>query len=161
MAATLAPDALILGIGNTLLQDDGIGVHLARALEAAPGGLRLRVVDGGTVGLSLLNEIETALPLVALDAMEMEAPPGTVCLFTGAAMDRQLLGRKTTAHEVALADLMQAASFAGRLPTRRALLAVQPAQTTWGLAPTADVAAAMPQALQLVLDKVREWRDGA
>ena len=131
-SVTLHPDApprraagraVVLGIGNSLLTDDGIGVHVAQAVAALcdagwlPPGIR--VLDGGTIGLSLLAEIDPDAILIAVDAMELHAPPGTLAVFTGAAMDRQLTGNKRFAHEVALADLMQAADLSGIWPPRR------------------------------------------
>jgi hydrogenase maturation protease len=152
--------ALILGIGNTLLSDDGIGVHVATAVQNVAGQIAqpLRVCDGGTIGLSLLAEIEPGAALIAIDAMELHDAPGTVRVFEGAAMDRQLRGTKRSAHEVALADLMQAAEFSGIGPVRRALVAIQPQLTTWGLAPTPAVAAAIPGAVAAVLALLEGWQ---
>lgn len=152
---------LILGIGNTLLTDDGIGVHVALAVEVAAGRAAqpVRVRDGGTIGLSLLAEIEPGAALIAVDAMELHAAPGTMRIFVGADMDRQLRGTKRSAHEVALADLMQAAAFSGIGPARRALVAIQPDITTWGLVPTPAVAAAVPGAVAAILALLEGWQD--
>ena len=74
-------------------------------------------------------------------------------------MDRQLCGKKRTAHEVALADLISAGELSGRAPERRALIAIQPASTDWGLTPTAAVAAAIPRACGAVRDLIERWDD--
>lgn len=156
---------IVLGIGNTLLTDDGIGVHVAEALGALAhagwAGERFRIRDGGTVGLSLLAEIDPQAALIAIDAMELHATPGTVASFTGPAMDRQLSGIRRSAHEVALSDLLQAAALCGILPARRALVAVQPQATGWGLEPTPAVAAAIPEAVEAVLALLEDWSDAA
>lgn len=160
-AATIDPicrPALVLGIGNSLLTDDGIGVHVAMAVEAAAPSHPIRARDGGTIGLSLLAEIEPGAALIAVDAMELHAPPGTMRVFVGADMDAQLRGTKRSAHEVALADLMQAAEFSGIGPARRALVAIQPEITTWGLVPTPAVAAAIPGAVAAILALLEEWQ---
>lgn len=166
MQSTAATDqisrpTLILGIGNTLLSDDGIGVHVAMAVEAAAqqSARPVRVRDGGTIGLSLLAEIEPGAALIAVDAMELHAPPGTMRVFIGPDMDRQLRGTKRSAHEVALADLMQAAAFSGIGPAQRALVAIQPEVTTWGLSPTPAVAAAIPGAVAAILTLLEGWQD--
>jgi hydrogenase maturation protease len=150
---------LVLGIGNTLLSDDGIGVHVARAVERAlcDGPRQVRVCDGGTIGLSLLAELDPGAPLIAVDATELHAAPGTLRIFTGREMDRQLRGTKRSAHEVALADLIQAADFAGIGPGRRALVAIQPEVTTWGMTPTPAVAEAIPQAVRTILEMLEDW----
>jgi hydrogenase maturation protease len=156
---TICLPALVLGIGNTLLTDDSIGVHIAMAVEAAAQSQTVRVRDGGTIGLSLLAEIEPGAALIAVDAMELHAPPGTMRVFVGPDMDQQLRGTKRSAHEVALADLMQAAEFSGIGPARRALVAIQPEITTWGLAPTPAVAAAIPGAVAAILLLLEGWQN--
>lgn len=158
----IAAHTLVLGIGNILLGDDGIGVHVVRALGHAgdvthPVALR----DGGTIGLELLSDIEEYGSFIAVDAMELGEEPGTVRVFQGADMDRQLCGKKRTAHEVALSDLMSAARLTGIEPGRRALIAIQPAMIEWGLAPTPAVAAAVPQACRVVLSLLEGWNNDA
>lgn len=151
---------VVLGIGNILLTDDGIGVRVVEALEQAgpQGSLRdARLRDGGTIGLALLSEIDPDGVLVAVDAMEMGEAPGTVRVFEGAAMDLALSGIKRTAHEVALSDLMMAAELSGAAPDRRALVAIQPDSTGWGLELTPNVAAAVPVAARAVETVVARW----
>lgn len=138
------PRCLVLGIGNRLLQDDAAGplVMDRLAVLALPG---VQLLDGGTMGLSLLPEIEACEVLIVVDAARMQAEPGTVRVFENEAMDTQAMGRKQTVHEVALADLLGAAALQGLLPAQRALVAVEPASTALGLAPTPAVLAALPQ----------------
>jgi len=149
---------LVLGLGNRLLGDDAAGPLAVELLAASPvaGGAVLR--DGGTIGLSLLPEIEDAAAFIAVDAALFGAEPGTVRVFEGGAMDRQLGGRKRSAHEVALADLMAAAALGGRLPPRRALVAVEPGSTALGLEPTPAVAAAIPQMCAAVNELLARWK---
>ncbi len=158
-AGIATTQTLILGLGNILLSDDGVGIHVVRALEGRVGdAAALR--DGGTIGMALLSEIEQFGAVIAIDAMEFGGAPGDVRAFQGPDMDRQLCGKKRTAHEVALADLIQAAELAGCLPPRRALVAIQPESTAWGLAPTEAVAGAIAKACEAVLSLIGEWNDG-
>lgn len=152
-----AHTTLVMGLGNRLLCDDAAGPLAVDALatQSLPAGTLLH--DGGTIGLSLLPQIEDADAFVAVDAAEFGAAPGTVRVFEGAAMDTQLGGRKRTAHEVALFDLMATAHLAGRLPVRRALVAVQPASTALSLQPTAAVSAAIPQLCAAVHELLARW----
>ncbi len=158
-----AKGILLVGIGNILLTDDGVGVHIIRELEARRrrGEISERTAlrDGGTIGLALLPEFDDAESLIVIDAIEMGAPPGTVRVFQGPNMDVQLRGKKSTVHEVALADLMAAARLTGSAPERRALVGIQPGSTEWGLDPTDLVCAAIPKACDLVLSLVEEWDD--
>ena len=156
-----------MGVGNTLLQDDGIGVHVTESLRTSnltdpeafdPG---LEFIDGGTIGLSLLPEIEDAEAVIVVDASEIGDRPGALRIFRDREIDLQLSGKRRTVHEVALADLFAAAEIRGRSPARRALVAIQPASTELGLEPTADVLAAIPGACSAIRDLARQWRTEA
>lgn len=152
------PPLLVLGLGNRLLGDDAAGPMVIEQLvqrHAEWPGVLWR--DGGTLGLSLLPEIEDADAIVVVDAARLGAEPGTVQVFEGLAMDEQLGGRKQSAHELALADLMGAAALGGRLPPRRALVAVEPASTALGLEPSPAVDAAMPALMAAVEALVARW----
>ena len=151
---------LVMGVGNTLMQDDGVGIHVIEALAADPDRHpSLQMIDGGTIGLALLPEIEDADAVIVVDASELKAEPGTVAVFHGREIDEQLSGKKRTVHEVALLDLFSAASIRGRLPQRRALVAIQPACTDWGTGSTPPVRAAVERACALINGLARDWRD--
>ncbi|HXZ47766.1 MAG TPA: HyaD/HybD family hydrogenase maturation endopeptidase [Usitatibacter sp.] len=162
---TATPGILILGIGNVLHGDDGVGVRVVEALggedaaRAARPGVTLR--DGGTIGLALLPEIEDASALIVVDAAELGARAGTVRVFEGRAMDAQLGGRKRTVHEVTLSDLLASAQLTGRRPARRALVAIQPESTDWRTTPSEAVAAAIPRACEAVASLIDRWNDVA
>lgn len=150
---------LVLGLGNTLLTDDGVGVHVIDSLKAdLVHRSDIDLLDGGTMGLSLLPDVEDAEALILVDAAEIGGAAGDVRCFEGADMDHQLRGKKRTAHEVAAADLLHAAALTGRRPERRALIAVQPASTAWGLAPTTAVQSAIPIACAMVRDLIERWQ---
>ena len=151
------PHVLVLGVGNSLLQDDGFGSHVAQALmEERHTGLH--VLDGGTIGLALLPDVERADALVLVDAAELGEPPGTVRVFVDRDIDRHLSGKRRSVHEVAILDLLAAAEIRGCRPRHCALVAVQPACTDWGLEPTAAVKDAIPLACATVEQLTEDWR---
>lgn len=148
---------LVLGLGNRLLRDDAAGpLVIDRLLSGAPNGA-VRLRDGGTIGLSLLPEVEDAAALIAIDAARFGGAAGAVRVFEGAEMDAQLQGRKRSAHEVALADLLSAAALNGRLPAQRALVAVEPVSTELGLEPSTAVARAIPRLCDAVQALLQRW----
>lgn len=152
---------LILGVGNTLLSDDGFGVHAAESLRLrfnSGESKDIKICDGGTLGLSLLPDIEDADRLVIIDAGELHDKPGAMRVYFGDDVDRHLSQAKGTVHEVAVSDLLQAARFSGRHPTKRALIVVQPQSVDWGESPTPAVAAAIPKACDATLDIIETWR---
>lgn len=155
---------LVLGIGNTLLTDEGVGVHVIQFLagRARDNDDELELLDGGTLSFTLAAPIAEAAGLIVVDAAQLHAEPGTVRVFEHDEMDRFLLGnRKSSVHEVGLADLMAVSRLTDCWPERRALVAIQPACVDWGECPSAAVAAAVPLACEHILDLATEWRHGA
>lgn len=152
---------LVMGVGNTLLQDDGIGVHVTESLKASYSTQDIDILDGGTIGLSLLPEIEDADAVIIIDASEIGERPGSMRIFRNAEIDQQLSGKKRTVHEVAVSDLFSAAAIRGRCPAERALIAIQPGSTDLGLEMTADVQAAVPGACEAINSITHKWRNEA
>jgi len=154
---------LILGIGNTLLTDEGVGVHVLQALAVVlaaehPPLEGLTLLDGGTLSFTLAGPIEDAEALIVVDAANIQGEPGDWKLLEGEAVDAFLLGnRKSTVHEVGLSDLRAIAILAGHWPERRAMLAIQPQVVDWGEQPTAAVAAAIAPVCAAILQLLRSW----
>jgi len=150
---------LVLGIGNLLLGDDGAGLHILESLSRDP---RLPadadLVDGGTLSFTLLPLLEDADAWIVLDAARLDAPPGTVRVMQDAEMDR-FVARPggVSVHEVSLAELMDMARLAGRLPRRRAFVAIQPERLDWAERPEPSVQVAIPRAAEAVLELLGEW----
>jgi len=156
---TVSGKVLVLGLGNTLLSDEGVGVHVIRYLQArSPAVPGIEYMDGGTLSFDLTVPIESADALIVVDAAELGAAPGTVRCYRDAAMDTFVGGnRKRSVHEVSLLDLLAIACLSDHLPQRRALVGIQPQRVDWGEAPSAVVAGAIPIAGRQVLDILAEW----
>ncbi|HUT42320.1 MAG TPA: HyaD/HybD family hydrogenase maturation endopeptidase [Gammaproteobacteria bacterium] len=153
-----ASKTLILGIGNTLLSDEGVGVHMLDYLRRHHPELSgAQFLDGGTLSFTLAPYIETAEHLVVVDAAELMAPPGTVQVFTGDEMDRFAGRTKRSVHEVSLGDLLCIAHLTDCIPAHRALVAIQPEFVDWGHALSNPVKRALPQAARRVLTLLHQW----
>jgi len=136
---------LVLGLGNSLLADDGVGVQAIRQLREQPAEATLELIDGGTMNFSLLQYLEDAAAMIVIDAANFHARPGTVRVFEGDEMDRIVAGsRHNSVHEAGLGDLMAMARLKDCLPERRALITVQPQRIDWGEALSEPVARALP-----------------
>jgi len=151
---------LILGIGNTLLQDEGAGVHAIRQLtEQAARRDDIELMDGGTLSFSLAGAIEDAENLIVIDAAQYGGEPGTTRVFLGDHMDSFVGGnRKLSVHEVSLLDLLMIARLADRLPRQRALIGIQPHSIDWGETPSLPVAGAIRLACDQAMQLVAEWQ---
>ncbi len=150
---------LVLGIGNTLLTDEGIGIHVLQALAPQLADWPdVTLLDGGTLSFTLAGPIEETDALIVVDAANIQSRPGEWTLLEGDDMDAFLMSnRKSTVHEVGLTDLRAIAILAGHWPGKRAMLAIQPDIVDWGEYPTPAVAAAIPPACTAIHDLIRDW----
>lgn len=151
---------LVLGIGNTLLSDEGVGIHVINQLLADDAtNNNIQYMDGGTLSFTLAQPIESCDQLIVIDASEIKSQPGRVEVFEGKAMDHFVTtGNKKSVHEVGLVDVMSIALLSGNLPERRALVGIQPDCLDWGNEPTASVKEAIPEACQKVKELLQRWQ---
>jgi hydrogenase maturation protease len=149
---------LVLGIGNTLLTDEGAGIHALQYLQQNyPEADNITYLDGGTLSFTLAGAVEDADNLIVIDAAQLKDKPGTVDCLVNEAMDSFLGTCKRSVHEVGLLDLLDIARLTGNLPERRALVAIQPDVVDWGDAPTDSVASAIPVAAEKVAELMKRW----
>ena len=163
-ATSTSSEILVLGVGNTLLTDDGVGVLVVREMaEAAAGdeprgqGAPVVYHDGGTIGLALLPLIENRGGVILVDAADFGGRLGEVRLFEGDDMDALLRVKRSTPHEIAVSDLILTAELIGTKPDRRALVAIQAGDVTLGAEPQPEVAASIGLARAEVSALVERW----
>ena len=157
-AGPAASGVLVLGVGNPIMSDDGVGQRLLEVLAARTPALDgVEFLDAGTLGLMLLPRVEHCSALLALDAAQFAAAPGEVRVLEGDAFDGFLKSARSSVHELGLRDLIDAARLTGTLPERRALVGVQPAQIGWGTCLSPAVAAAIPAAVDAARQVLERW----
>lgn len=106
----------ILGLGNILLTDEGFGVHFARMLEEKYSfPEKTHVIDGGTLGYSLLDTIAGTRNLIVIDTIKTDDTPGSIYRFTRAEMELKMPD-PTSAHEVEFFDVLNQAELIGDSP---------------------------------------------
>lgn len=155
---TLMNRTLVLGIGNTLLSDEGAGIHVIDYLQRHnPVQEGVTYLDGGTLSFTLAGEIEDADNLIVVDAARVGGKPGNVACMTGSDMDHFLGTAKRSVHEVGLLDLLDIARLTETLPENRALIGIQPDVIDWGEQPTDSVSSAIPTAVQHVNNLIADW----
>jgi hydrogenase maturation protease len=146
---------LVLGLGNVLLSDDGVGpaaIALLQAGHQPPDGVL--VLDGGTLGLTLLSYIEDAAAVVLVDAIKADAPAGTLVRLDGDEVGPAVATRLSP-HQVGVADILEGARWHGRQPPRIVLLGIVPDTFELGVGLSPAVGAAIPTLVQQVLDEAR------
>ena len=148
---------LILGLGNILLGDEGVGVRVVeRLLDLYHFPEGAQVLDGGTLALDLLPFVEDADRMVVIDAVDMRAEPGTVVRITDDEVPT-FLSVKVSPHQMGLADILSAARLRGLSPSELVLWGVQPEamDTTLELSP--PVAAQVDVLVDGVLADLSQW----
>jgi hydrogenase maturation protease len=148
----------VLGIGNPIMGDDGIGITLLEALMAVGLERPVEFVDGGTIGMSLLPLVEDCGSLLILDAVAGDGPPGTLVCLSGDQLPR-LISAKLSAHQVGLLDVLTGARLRGTEPDRIAVVGLVPGDIALRVGLTPAVVAGIEQAILMAGQVLRAWWD--
>ncbi|HPD31508.1 MAG TPA: HyaD/HybD family hydrogenase maturation endopeptidase [Phycisphaerae bacterium] len=141
---------LVLGIGNILLRDEGVGVRLIEAMRgmALPPGVEL--VDGGTAGADLLDIISNRRKVFVIDAVDAGLEPGAILRLH--VEDLASAGRPLVSlHEIALTEALAAAQIIGSMPDEVIIWGVQPKSVSPDDTLSEEVASAMPQLIERII----------
>jgi hydrogenase maturation protease len=151
---------VVVGVGNLIHTDDGLGIHAIRKLQAdprVPTGVEL--IDGGTFGIELLAYLENCSKLLLLDAVDVGRSPGELVRMAGE--DLFGLSGGASVHQLGVADLLATLPLVSNAPEEVVLLGVQPASTDWGCELTGPVAVAVDALVDLTVEQLRLWMCGA
>lgn len=148
---------MVLGIGNLIMSDDGAGVrviqHLVDNYRFPPG---VTVLDGGTLGLDLLPQLEGIDRLLIVDAVNTGGAPGTLVRLTGAEIPI-VMETKLSPHQMGLKDLLAVAMLQGIKPPEMVLLGIQPGNIELGMDFSPAVAAKFDTLVENVLRELEDW----
>ncbi len=149
---------VVIGVGNTILSDEGVGVHAARLLESDPRVPDcVTILDGGTLGLELIPYASHASRLLILDAMNSGNPPGTLARMTGRDLLATTAGRSV--HQLGVADLISALFLVSSGPQEIVVLGVQPANTDWGTSLSPELEAALLLLVDAAVAQLNVWKE--
>jgi hydrogenase maturation protease len=140
---------LILGIGNILLKDEGIGVHVANELQKAQLPPDVEVMDGGTMGIDLLFYIEGRKKVIVVDTVKAGEDPGTMYRFT----DKDLSFKKDllrTAHGIDFSDVIRTSQMMGTKPDKVIFIGIEPLDMSEGMELSPLIAGRIPAIIGLV-----------
>jgi hydrogenase maturation protease len=155
-------ETLVLGLGNILLGDEGVGVRvIERLLEEYDFPEGVRVMDGGTLGLDLLPYVEDASRMVVVDAVRARKAPGALVRMVGDEIPVFLDASKVSPHQEGLQDLLAVAMLKGYLPDELVFWGMQIESLDVGLELSAAVAAQVDTLVGKVLVELARWGVGA
>jgi len=141
---------LILGIGNILLRDEGVGVRIIEYLQTQPIPPEVELRDGGTAGFDLLDIIADRKAIILIDAIDAGHPPATVVRFAPQDME-PANAPQLSVHNIDFAQALKMASLLKCAPQEVVIFGVQPASIEPGLELTETLAPLVPKIAALVL----------
>lgn len=145
---------VVVGMGNLLLKDEGIGVHVAHALERAPSpsDVELQVVDGGT-SPHILPLVEGVDKLIIVDAAKGGGEPGAIYRFGPEAINMEDEGI-TSVHQIGLLETLRIMKSLGREPKEIVIIGVEPKEIDYGLELSPELEKRIPDITAMVLKEI-------
>lgn len=146
---------LVLGLGNVLCGDDGVGViavHRIRRELVLPACVR--VIDGGTLGLDLLALLSASDRVILVDAVRGDGPPGTLVRITGDEVG-PAVHERLSPHQIGVADLLAGAALCDSYPDEVVIVGIVPASIELQLGCTPAVAAQLDALIEAVIAELR------
>ncbi|MFZ1883798.1 MAG: HyaD/HybD family hydrogenase maturation endopeptidase [Rhodoplanes sp.] len=144
----------VVGLGNLILSDEGVGVHVMRRLAEAysfPDDVAL--IDGGTSAIDLLDQLIDAEHIIFIDAAQTGGPPGSIVALEGARLPVWFRERMSP-HQIGLADLLATLSLMDHAPKSVTLIGIEPQSMELGTELTPKIDAAADQALEKVVERL-------
>lgn len=146
---------VILGVGNILLTDEGVGVRVVEALgERYRLPPEVELIDGGTCGMEFLEQLENLDALIVVDCVRCHQPPATPVLLTGEQVP-VFFKTKLSPHQVGLCDVLASLELTGRAPRETVIVGMQPVSMELGMELSPEVAARLPELLAMTVAELR------
>lgn len=147
---------VVIGLGNPLMGDDGLGLAALERLRDRGLPTDVELVDGGTWGLSLLPVIESATRVLLIDAIDTGGAPGALHSLERAEIPRYLATR-VSPHQVDLQDVLALAELRGTLPQETVAIGLQPAAVEMSFGLSETVRGRLEDVVAAVLDRLAMW----
>jgi len=144
---------LILGVGNVLLNDEGVGVHIAQKMTTLDLPPEVQVVEGGTDGFGLMHLILEADRLILIDAVKGGGAPGSIYRFDLKDCPPYPDPFKTSVHQISILEVIHLADLIGSTPTTT-INGIEPKSTDMGMVLSPEVEAKIPKVIELVREEM-------
>lgn len=147
----------ILGIGNILLRDEGVGVHVINTIKQRHTfSPEVEIIDGGTMGLDLLPFIEGVDRMLIIDAVDFKKEPGTIAVIEDDDIP-SFISTKLSVHQIGLPDVLFALKLMDTKPPKMTLIGIQPEKMETGLTLSESVGRNFDLLLKTVIEKLYDW----
>lgn len=152
MSTTTKERILVLGVGNLLMGDEGVGIHAARELMERTLPPRVDVIDGGTAGLDLLHLIEGYERVLIIDAVDVGEEPGAILRFSPQDVTSQDGDFPMSLHQTEVLRVLEFADYVGQELPPVVIFGVQPESMEWSL----ELSPRLQARLDLLVDAVHD-----
>jgi hydrogenase maturation protease len=149
---------LVLGLGNPLLGDEGIGVRVVEELKGLELPDGVAVVEGGTAGLGLIGLMEGYQRVIIVDAADMGHSPGRVVRFTPLEAQLKTAEAPLSLHQIGLGEALALAEALEMAPAELVIIGIQPSRLEMGAGLSPEVERAIPQIIKIILDELEAGR---
>jgi hydrogenase maturation protease len=145
---------VVLGVGNLLLSDEGIGVHVVNRLlkMALPPGVE--VIEGGVDGLGLMSVVTTAERLIVVDAVKGGGPPGSIYRFDPEDIKSHPKFSKVSMHEIGILEVIRLSKLVGQIP-KTTVIGIEPKSLNMGMELSPEIEAKVPRIIELIFDELK------
>lgn len=151
------PTISILGLGNILMSDEGVGVHTVKEFEKRYEVPEfVEIIDGGAAGLDLIPFIEGREKVLMIDAVNFDREPGYIDTIENDAIPVRL-STKASMHHLGLMDVLSIVKLSGNYPKDLCIIGIQPKSLELGLDMTPEIWDKKEALVKRVADKLREW----
>jgi len=151
----LSKKTFVLGLGNILFKDEGIGVHAVEELEKYNLGENCELIDGGTAPLDCLPEPFKTNKLIIIDAVYGHKAPGTIYRFTPDDIAPELHSHALSLHQVGVLELLEIAKKTGPLAYDVVIIGIEPKEIELGIELTQCLRDKMPKIVDVILKEIQ------
>lgn len=144
---------MVVGVGNSIQMDDGVGIHVLRELENYDLFEEVELFDGGTLGIDLMPYLEGKEKLIFIDSVKAGQKPGTILRFQPDDLTYDD-APKTSVHQIGLIESLQMISLIGKAPDRIVIFGIQPKLIDWSEELTDEVKASIPKLIPHILKEI-------
>ncbi|MDY6843010.1 MAG: hydrogenase maturation protease [Thermodesulfobacteriota bacterium] len=153
------PKILVLGVGNLLLSDEGVGVHIAQKLLTMDLPTEVEVIEGGTDGFGLINIISEADHVVVVDAVRGGGSPGSIYRFGIQDIRDSSHFFKTSFHQVGILEIVSLSGLLGRVP-ETTVIGIEPKSVTVGMDLSPEIQGRVSRIIELICTEIDWIRNG-
>lgn len=148
------PPLLIMGLGNVLLKDEGVGIHVIQRLQQIPLPPHLEIIEGGTLGIDLLWYLLGRKKVILIDAVQAGEKPGTIFRFCPEDIQQVCREENFSLHQLGLFDALNIAKLLNQPLPEIVIIAIQPKNITQGMEISQEIEASMPVLIDMVLKEI-------